>query len=83
VTLSNPHKLNALDLAMWTNLGEVMRELDRDKSLRCVVMRGAGNEASPRARTSPSSKDRNNSRVARKYASSSKDMDAIGGCRHP
>jgi len=85
VTLSNPHKLNALDLAMWTNLGEVMRKLDRDKSLRCVVMRGAGNEAfAAGADISEFEKTRNNSRVARKYGEQlEKTMDAIGGCRHP
>jgi len=42
VTLSNPGKLNALGLGSWKRLGEVMRELDADKSLRCIVMRGAG-----------------------------------------
>ena len=45
VTLSNPGKLNALGLGSWKRLGEVMRELDADKRLRCVVMRGAGDKA--------------------------------------
>ena len=45
VTLSNPGRLNALNLAMWNRLGEVMRELDSDKSLRCIVLRGAGDKA--------------------------------------
>jgi enoyl-CoA hydratase len=85
VMLSNPHKLNALDLAMWNRLGEVMRELDRDKSLRCVVMRGAGEEAfAAGADISEFEKTRNNSKVARKYGEQlEKTMDAIGGCRHP
>ncbi len=85
VTLSNPHKLNALDLAMWTNLGEVMRKLDRDKSLRCVVMRGAGNEAfAAGADISEFGKTRNNSKAGRKYGEHiEKMMDAIARCRHP
>ena len=65
VTLSNPDKLNALDLAMWKRLGEAMRELDRDKQLRCVVVRGAGNEAfAAGADISEFEKTRGNSRVA-------------------
>jgi enoyl-CoA hydratase/carnithine racemase len=85
ITLSNPDKLNALDLAMWKRLGELMRELDRDKSLRCVVVRGAGNEAfAAGADIAEFEKTRNNSKVARKYGEQlEKTMDAIGGCRHP
>ncbi len=45
VTLSNPGKLNALGLGSWKRLGEVMRELDADKALRCIVIRGAGDKA--------------------------------------
>lgn len=45
VTLNRPHKLNALTRAMWQRLGEAMRELSADDSLRCVVLRGAGGRA--------------------------------------
>jgi len=45
VTLSNPGKLNALGLGSWKRLGRSLRELDADKRLRCVVMRGAGDKA--------------------------------------
>ncbi|HET7764596.1 MAG TPA: enoyl-CoA hydratase-related protein [Burkholderiales bacterium] len=85
VALSNPGKLNALDLAMWKRLGEAMRELDRDKALRCVVVRGAGNEAfAAGADISEFAKTRNNSRVARKYGEQLETtMRAIGACRHP
>jgi enoyl-CoA hydratase/carnithine racemase len=85
VALSNPGKLNALDLAMWKRLGEVMRELDRDKALRCVVVRGAGNEAfAAGADISEFAKTRNNSRVAKKYGEQLETtMGAIAACRHP
>jgi enoyl-CoA hydratase len=85
VTLSNPGKLNALDLAMWKRLGEAMRELDRDKALRCVVVRGAGEEAfAAGADISEFAKTRNNSRVARKYGEQLETtMAAIAACRHP
>jgi enoyl-CoA hydratase/carnithine racemase len=85
VALSNPGKLNALDLAMWKRLGQVMRELDRDETLRCVVLRGAGNEAfAAGADISEFAKTRNNSKVARKYGEQLETtMAAIAACRHP
>lgn len=45
VVLNKPEKLNALSFAMWMRLGEVMRELEADESLHCVVLRGAGDKA--------------------------------------
>lgn len=85
VTLSNPGKLNALDLAMWKRLGEVMRELDRDKALRCIVVRGAGEQAfAAGADIAEFATTRNNSRVAKKYGEQLEaTMGAIAGCRHP
>ena len=84
-TLSNPEKLNALDLAMWKRLGGVMRELDADKRLRCVVVRGAGEKAfAAGADISEFEKTRNNSKVARKYGEQLETtMAAIARCRHP
>jgi len=45
VTLSNPGKLNALTVSMWQELARAMERLSADAALRCVVLRGAGNEA--------------------------------------
>jgi len=45
VTLNNPERLNALHKSMWLALRDTMRELGRDESLRCVVLRGAGKTA--------------------------------------
>ena len=85
VTLSNPEKLNALDLAMWKRLGGAMRELDADRALRCIVVRGAGEKAfAAGADIAEFEKTRNNSKVARKYGEQlEKTMGAIGACRHP
>jgi enoyl-CoA hydratase len=85
VALSNPGKLNALDLAMWKRLGQVMRELDRDQDLRCIVLRGSGSEAfAAGADISEFAKTRNNSKVARKYGEQLETtMAAIAACRHP
>jgi enoyl-CoA hydratase len=45
VTLSNPGKLNAIDFAMWQSLAEIVAELSGDEELRCVVVRGDGDQA--------------------------------------
>ncbi len=45
VTLSNPDKLNAVTAGMWRQLKVAMDELSADESLRCVVLRGAGDKA--------------------------------------
>jgi len=45
VTLNNPAKLNAVNASMWRRLRVVMDELSADESLRCVVLRGAGDKA--------------------------------------
>jgi enoyl-CoA hydratase len=85
VTLSAPERLNALDLGMWKRLGQVMRELDRDKTLRCVVLRGAGDKAfAAGADISEFAKTRSNSKAAKKYGEQIEaTMDAVSRCRHP
>ena len=45
LTLSNPGKLNAIDLSMWRALNQRMAELAAQPEVRCVVVRGAGDEA--------------------------------------
>lgn len=41
VTLSNPGKLNALDVQAWFELRRVFDRLSADNELRCVILRGA------------------------------------------
>jgi len=45
LTIDRPAKRNCMDLAMWIALREAMEEFSADESLRCVVVRGAGEEA--------------------------------------
>lgn len=40
VTLSNPGKLNALNVAMWAGLKQTFTDLSADESLRCIIVRG-------------------------------------------
>jgi len=45
VVLARPAKLNALTKSMWQALGEAIDSLSADDTLRCVIVRGAGEEA--------------------------------------
>src|SRR2546423_8607414 len=85
VTLSNPGRLNALGLGSWKRLSEVMSELDADKSLGCIVMRGAGDKAfAAGADISEFETTRRNAKSAKKYgAVLEATMGAIARCRHP
>jgi enoyl-CoA hydratase len=45
LTFNRPHARNAMTFAMYDRLGEVCREVNRDDSLRCLVLTGAGDKA--------------------------------------
>ena len=45
LTLNNPDKLNAINLAMWQQLSQNMAKIAVDRGIRCVVLRGAGEHA--------------------------------------
>ncbi|MDF3883394.1 MULTISPECIES: enoyl-CoA hydratase/isomerase family protein [Cupriavidus] len=45
VVLNRPAKLNAFTLQMWQQLGDAFRRLSDDTSVRCVLIRGAGERA--------------------------------------
>lgn len=45
LVLDNAGKLNAINLAMWQQLAAHVATLSADPSIRCVVIRGAGNDA--------------------------------------
>jgi len=85
VILNRPEKLNALNKNMWTRVGEVFRALNGEESLRCVVLRGAGDNAlGPGADISEFKNERNNSRQGAAYGSLMHSaMHAIRDCRHP
>jgi len=45
VVINRPERLNAMNKAMWLGLGAAIRALSADDSLRCVIVRGAGEKA--------------------------------------
>ncbi len=42
ITLDNPDKLNAINLAMWRELHRTLDQVSHDESVRCVILKGAG-----------------------------------------
>jgi enoyl-CoA hydratase/carnithine racemase len=85
VTLNRPERLNALDKAMWSRLGSAMQELDGDDSLRCIVLRGAGDRAfAAGADISEFHAERANSKQAQAYSEGGIGwLQAVAECRHP
>jgi len=85
VTLSNPGKLNALDRAMWEGLANTMRQLSADETLRCVVLRGAGDEAfAAGADIAEFASERATREQGAQYGALIHNaMQSVARCRHP
>lgn len=85
VVLDRPQKLNALTKNTWERLGDVMLGLAADDTLRCVVLRGAGERAfSPGNDISEFEKERADAVQARAYGEvMRRTLDALAHCRHP
>ena len=85
VTLNRPDRLNALDRGMWQALGDTMRRLSGNDSLRCVVLRGAGGKAfAAGADIAEFATERANARQAKLYGELIHGtMQAVAQCRHP
>jgi enoyl-CoA hydratase/carnithine racemase len=85
VTLSSPGRMNALDKTMWAQLGGAMRGLAADDSLRCVVLRGAGDKAfAAGADIAEFKNERADSKQAKAYSQDGIGwMHLVAECRHP
>jgi enoyl-CoA hydratase len=85
VALNNPQRLNALNKPTWTRLGEVMRELSADDTLRCVVLRGAGDRAfAAGADIAEFANERADAKQAKVYGELiHATMQAVANCKHP
>ncbi len=85
VALNNPERLNALNKPTWARLGEVMRELTADDTLRCVVLRGAGDKAfAAGADIAEFAHERADARQAKSYGDLiHATMQAVASCKHP
>jgi enoyl-CoA hydratase/carnithine racemase len=85
ITLNRPDKLNALNRGMWEGLGETIRLLSANDSLRCIVLRGAGGKAfAAGADIAEFATERANARQAKHYGDLiHATMQAVAQCRHP
>jgi enoyl-CoA hydratase len=86
VTLSNPGKLNALTAAMWAALTRALEALSADEGLRCVVLRGDGNDAfAAGADIAEFAQVRNDAEQGRVYHRELVfgALRAVAECRHP
>ncbi|MFN7086012.1 MAG: enoyl-CoA hydratase-related protein [Burkholderiales bacterium] len=86
VSISNLEKLNALTLAMWRELARVMNELSTVDELRCIVLRGAGENAfAAGADIAEFARVRDNAEQGkvyhREYVHGA--LKAVAECRHP
>jgi len=85
VVLNRPDKLNALTRAMWQQLGDTIERLSADDSLRCVIVRGAGEKSfSPGNDIAEFATQRSNKAQAIEYGKvMHRTADALANCRHP
>ena len=85
VTLSSPGRLNALDKNMWAQLGAAMQSLSADESVRCIVLRGAGDKAfAAGADIAEFHAERANSAQAKAYSRGGiSQLGAVAECSHP
>jgi len=79
VTLSRPEQRNAISYEMWQEIGAAAARLSKDRAVRCVVFRGAGDIAfSAGADIKDFPKHRHDSKSAARYAEAAEGaMDAV------
>jgi enoyl-CoA hydratase len=85
VVLNRPEKLNAIDKVTWIALGDAIEVLEADDTVRCIVLRGAGDKAfSPGADISEFETERADRDKARAYNTTvERTINALEACRHP
>src|SRR5690606_23797761 len=85
VVLNRPEKLNAFTIDGWRLLGDTFLELNEDESVRCIILRGAGEKSfSPGNDISEFETSRSNKQQAIAYgAVMRRTIEALAGCRHP
>lgn len=85
ITLNNPDKRNALTMQAWTRLAYAVAPVSMDSSVRCIVIRGAGDRAfAAGADISEFPDVRANSEQAAEYGrATAMALDALVNCLHP
>ena len=85
VVINRPEKLNAINKMTWIALGDAIEVLDADDTVRCIVLRGAGDKAfSPGADISEFETERVDRDKARAYNKTvERTIGTLDTCRHP
>lgn len=85
VTLRNPGKLNALDVAMWQALNDTFLDLSQDTSLRCIILCGDDGNFAAGADIGEFSQVRSTLAQGMLYHNQTiaKALEAISRCLHP
>lgn len=45
ITFNNPERRNAVSMAMWEALGDIVHDYEQDSAIRVIVLKGAGDKA--------------------------------------
>jgi enoyl-CoA hydratase/carnithine racemase len=85
VTLSNPGKLNAIDVTMWNALREQFKTLSENEALRCIIINGADGNFAAGADIEEFATVRNTMRDGMFYHNDTVALalKAISECQHP
>ena len=85
ITLNNPIKRNALTMQAWAQLTYILEEISADDTVRCIVIRGAGDKAfAAGADISEFSKVRANAEQAAEYGKATAlALDTLANSLHP
>ena len=85
ITLNNPVKRNALTMQAWAQLAYILEEISADDTVRCIVIRGAGDKAfAAGADISEFSEVRANAEQAAEYGKATAlALETLANCLHP
>ncbi|MCX7897159.1 MAG: enoyl-CoA hydratase-related protein [Rhodocyclaceae bacterium] len=84
VILAHRPRKNALDLAMWRQLAETFAALSADETLRCVIIRGEGEDFAAGGDLVEMAQRRTSLEAALDYHETvGAALDAIADCPHP
>lgn len=85
VTLSNPGKLNALDVGMWQKLATCFTTLAADDSVRCIVLQGEDGQFAAGADIAEFSSIRSTLEQGIRYhtVAIGEALAAVANCPHP
>jgi enoyl-CoA hydratase/carnithine racemase len=85
LTINRPEKLNAMTKPLWQALGNTINSLSADDSVRCIILRGAGEKSfSPGNDISEFETERSNKVQAIAYGEiMHATVKALQDCRHP